>query len=321
MRRLTLLLLPLLLAACSGIPGLGRGRTEWWAFTTPGDAAARADTMPLDVVVSGWIAFDTLTGEPRRLDADTVVRRGVRRMALVTTWLGEGHHPQIVRALSADTARLTRAAARVAELARAGEYDGVVIDFAELQSRDVGPLVRVVGSIARAARARGLARTVVAVPAADTAAYPAQPLLIAGADLVLVLLYDQHWSGSPPGAVAEPYWVREMLGARVAEVGANRLIAALPLYGYVWPRNEPGRPVTWLEATRIAAEGAVSLERDPSSRALRASRVGDWILFAGDAEHLSALADEVRARGVRRIAMWRIGGEDPGVWAVVRARR
>ena len=321
MRRLPRSLLVLVLAACSGLPGFGRGRTEWWAFATPGDTTTRTDTLPLDAVVSGWIAFDTLTGEPRRFDRDTAAHRAARRLALVTTWLGDGHHPAVIRALSADTARLTRAAARVAELAATGGFDGVVIDFAELQSPDVGPLVRVVGAIVRAARARGISPAAVAVPAADTAAYPAAPLLMAGADLVLVLLYDQHWSGSPPGAVAEPDWVRELIGARVAEVGAGRLVAVLPLYGYVWNRNDPGRPVTWLDAQRIAAEGGVSLDRDPSSHALRASRVGDWVLFAGDAEHVSRLAEEVMGAGVRRIALWRIGGEDPEVWGIVRGRR
>lgn len=321
----SLLVLALVLVACGGIPGFGRERTEWWAFASPGDTTSHADTLPLDVIVSGWIAFDTLTGEPRRLDRSTAAHRSAdrsaRRLALVTTWLGDGHHPAVVRALSADTARLARAAARVADLASTGGFDGIVVDLAELRSPDVGPLVRVVSAIVRAARARGLSPAAVAVPGADTAAYPAGPLLMAGADLVLVLLYDQHWSGSPPGAVAEPEWVRATLGARVAEIGAGRLVAALPLYGYIWNRNDPGRPITWLEAQRISAEGGVSLERDPSSHALRASRVGDWVLFSGDAEHLARLADEVRGAGVRRIALWRIGGEDPSVWDVVRGKQ
>ena len=62
--------------------------------------------------------------------------------------------------------------------------------------------------------AHRLGPVVVAIPATDTLAYPGGALVEAGADLLLPMLYDQHWAGGAPGPVAEPRWVSAALAAR-----------------------------------------------------------------------------------------------------------
>jgi spore germination protein YaaH len=158
---------------------------------------------------------------------------------------------------------------------------------------------------------------VVAVPASDTVGYPAR-LFDASADLLLVMLYDQHWATSPPGAIAAPEWVRRTLGARVAERGASRLVAALPLYGYLWRANSPAATIGFDDARRLSAEAGVSLARDPATSTLHAVRGGadGWELWVSDAELLATLEREVAGLGVRRIALWRLGLEDAGMWSV-----
>jgi spore germination protein YaaH len=61
----------------------------------------------------------------------------------------------------------------------------------------------------------------------------------------------------------------------------------------------------------------VALIRDPSSQSLHAIQPGDWELWQSDAELLRALRDEVASLGVTKIALWRLGLEDPGVWRVL----
>ena len=112
-------------------------------------------------------------------------------------------------------------------------YVGLVLDFEDLKRDDLPALLRVVGSITDSAHARGVATIAVAVPAADTAAYPGKPI-VGVADLVMPMLYDEHWSTSGPGAISSPEWVRSTLAMRIAEVGASRIVAALPTYGYRW---------------------------------------------------------------------------------------
>jgi spore germination protein YaaH len=274
--------------------------------------------LQLDALVLGWIPLDTVSGAPFPLYPDTIARApiGTRRtMALVTSFVGNTFHPGVVRQLAADSTALRQSAASVAAWARRDGYRGLVLDFEGMTSADSDATRLVVGAMARAARAAGVGPIVVAVPASDTVAYPAR-LFDASADLLLVMLYDQHWATSPPGPIASPEWARRTLGMRVAERGANRLVAALPLYGYLWRPNTVAATIGYDDARRLATEAGTALARDPATATLHATRPGadGWELWVSDAELVAALERVTTDLGVRRIALWRLGLEDPATW-------
>jgi spore germination protein YaaH len=195
-------------------------------------------------------------------------------------------------------------------------YRGLVLDFEALEQADLNALLRVVTEITRAAHARGVRPIVVAVPATDTVAYPAKALL-AAADLILPMLYDQHWAGGEPGPIADPVWVRGSLAMRVNEAGASRVVAALPTYGYRWRTGQPTENVSFTEAQRIATSSSSALTRDGATQTLRAGGSG-WQMWVADAALLAALVREAQALGVTRIALWRLGQEDPAIWQLVK---
>lgn len=316
-------LAPLMLgSACSSLPAVGRIATERWAFSAPWDprsaASVRAHGVALDGVVLDWIPLDTVTGMPFVLYPDSVsavLPSSIRRMALVTTFVTDQFHPSIIRRLAADSFALRRSAAAIAERIQRGGYRGVVLDFEGMTGADTALTRAVVATIAEAARSRGVGPVVIAIPASDTVGFPAR-LFTSSADLLLIMLYDQHWATSPPGAIAEPLWVRRTLAMRVAESGASRVVAALPLYGYQWRANAPAATISYDDARRLAAEAGVALDRDPATHSLHALRAGadGWELWVTDAVLLDALQREVAAFGVRRVAYWRLGLEDPAIW-------
>ena len=192
---------------------------------------------------------------------------------------------------------------------------GVVLDFEDQSPADLPILVRVASAIADSAKAHGAAFAAIALPAADTAGYPTRAFIPA-LDLVVIMLYDEHWSTSAPGPVATPDWVRRTLARRLSDVGASRVVAALPLYGYLWRGNRPAEAVSFADARRAAFEANVELVRDPASLSLHAIQPGRWELWMSDAHLLRALRAEVNSLGVSRVALWRLGLEDPGVWSV-----
>jgi spore germination protein YaaH len=268
--------------------------------------------------VLDWIPLDTMTGMPFVLYADSVsssMPTGVRRMALVTSFVTDQFHPSLIRRLAMDSFALKQSATAIAERMRLGGYRGIVIDFEGMTSADTALTRAVVSNIAAAARSRGVGPIVVAVPASDTVAYPAR-LFASSADLLLIMLYDQHWATSPPGAIADPLWIRRTLSIRVAESGASRLVAGLPLYGYQWRANAPTVTISYDDARRLATEAGVALDRDPATNSLHALRAGSdgWELWVSDAILLDALRREVAGLGVRRLAFWRLGLEDPAIW-------
>jgi spore germination protein YaaH len=240
---------------------------------------------------------------------------GVRRMALVTSFVTDRFHPELIRRLALDSLALKKSAAGIADRMQRGGYRGVVLDFEGMTADDTALTRAVVATIAGVARSRGVGPVVVALPASDTSAYPTR-LFEASTDLFLIMLYDQHWATSPPGAIAAPDWVRRTLEMRVAESGASRIVAALPLYGYLWRLNAVGRPISYDDARRVATEAGVALERDPATSTLHAVRGGTdgWELWVSDAVLLEALRRELAALNVRRVAYWRLGLEDPLFW-------
>jgi spore germination protein YaaH len=318
-----MVLLPLMLgSACASLPIIGRAVEERWAFTAPWDprsaASVRAHGVALDGVVLDWIPLDTVTGMPFVLRPDSVsvaLPAGVARMALVTSFVTDRFHPSLIRRLAADPGALDRSAAAIADRVQRGGCRGIVIDFEGMTGADTALTRVVVATIAGAARRLGVGPVAVAIAASDTVGYPAR-LFESSADLLLVMLYDQHWSTSPPGTIAEPLWVRRTLAMRVAESGANRVVAALPLYGYQWRANAPAATISYDDARHLAAEAGVALERDPASSMLHATRAGPdgWELWVSDAVLLEALQQEVASLGVRRLAFWRLGLEDPAMW-------
>jgi spore germination protein YaaH len=296
-------------------------RAEFWAFAAPwdreSDASIAAHGGRLDAIVTGWIGLDSASGRPLLPSpyADTLRPRGARRMAIVTSWHGERFHVASIRSLARDAAALGRASREIAEHARAMGYSGLVLDFETLERRDLAAQLAVVKAIADAARRRGVTMIAAAVPATDTSAYPAAPLL-RHVDVIIPMLYDQHWSGSVPGPLSAPDWVRASLALRVAEAGAGRVAAGLPTYGYRWRKDLPTEAVGYVEAQQIAARERVPLRRDHATGTLRA-KTGAWEMWVTDAELIARLVRESQAVGVNRFALWRLGREDPAFWSTI----
>ena len=197
-------------------------------------------------------------------------------------------------------------------------YAGLVLDFEAARTpEDLSALLHVVKAVTDSAHARGVTNIAVAIPATDTAAYPAETNCRCRrsrhADVVRSTLVNLgHRARFRRRTGCARRWRR-----RVAEVGPSRVVAALATYGYQWSlKNKPGpaETVSFTDARRMAEQAHVSLVRDPASHTLHAAKPGEWEIWVTDAELLSTLAREARDAGVQRVALWRIGAEDPGVW-------
>lgn len=294
---------------------------EVWAFTGSWDSASDVSlarhARALDVVVTGWIALDSATAQPILPSpvADRFASSSDRpaRFAMVTSWHGLRFHPSSVRTLAKHPAQLALAARRIADAASRAGYRGLVLDFEDHEATDLPMLLSVVRAMTDSAHAHGLRRVAMAVPAADTAAYPTRALLGA-TDLLLPMLYDEHWTTSAPGAVSDPSWVRSTLAARVAGVDRARIVAGLGTYAYRWPRAQAGEQISYDAARRVAARGGTRLARDRATQTLHATLPNGDQLWVNDAELLRTLVGVVQSLGVDRVSLWRLGQEDPGIW-------
>jgi spore germination protein YaaH len=296
---------------------------DLWGFMAPWDprseASARCDTAALSVVISGWLRLDTLTALPISAYPDTLhLPRSLRRFALVTTYAGDRFHRETVERLAGDRALRGRVAGRLARWAVNHGYRGLVLDFEGLTRADTAALATVVQSIADSAHRRHIRPVTVAIVPTDTLVFASRHL--AAADLLLLMLYDEHWATGAPGPIASPAWVRQGLALRVAETGAPRLVAGLPTYGYLWKRPRPAAVLSYADARQQAAHLGLALIRDSSSATLHFLRPDSGEAWVADAALTRTLVAEAESLGIRRFALWRLGLEDPDIWGAAFGR-
>jgi len=285
--------------------------------------SAIAHGSKLERVITGWIALDTVSFRPLLLYADSIgslPEVAPRKTALITSYLGSRFHPEIIRGIGESPQVAASTAGAIAALVDSGSYHSIVMDFEGMTPRDLDPLLTVTRAIADSVRARGVTSVVIAVPAGDTAAYPGA-LLLQPADQIMAVLYDQHWAGSPPGPIASPDWVTRNLGTRVAEIGAARIVAAFPMYGYRWRRAAETEVVSYDDAQKLTTMTNIPLSRDHASANLRALSPEGWEIWVTDRTLLAGLVHDARQLGVTTFALWRLGLEDPAVWDLIGSGR
>lgn len=269
--------------------------------------------MALRVVISGWLRLDTLTSMPIAVYPDTIhIPRGPRRFALVTSYQRDRFHRETIERLAADADLRARSAGAIAHWAKDHGYQGLILDFESLTRDDTVALATVVRAIVDSAHRLHVRPVTVAVVPTDTLVYAGRHL--ASADLLLAMLYDEHWASGPPGPIASPNWVRQALAIRVAEVGAKRLVAGLPTYGYLWKQPPPASVLSYADAEQQASRLGVPLARDSASATLHFVGPDSAQAWVADAQLTRTLVAIAESLGVRRFALWRLGLEDPAMW-------
>ena len=128
--------------------------------------------------------------------------------------------------------------------------DGINVDF-ESVSPDVGDsYIQFIRELSLKCANNGLVLSVDNyVPTAYTAFYDrAEQALFA--DYVVVMAYDEHYSGSEPGSVASIGWVTEGIVNTMKEVPADQIVLGMPFYSRIWK-------LTPAEGESLPEEGAV----------------------------------------------------------------
>ncbi|HZS39534.1 MAG TPA: glycosyltransferase [Polyangia bacterium] len=227
--------------------------------------------------------------------------------------------PDRVRALGRDPAAATRLASALERACADHELAGVHLDLEELDDSDWRIVARLVERVAARFKPRGL-EVAVDVPAFLDGATLAR--LGRAADRVVVMAYDEHDEDDPPGAIASSRFVDDALGA-AGVLAPGRLTAGLAIYGYDWIGEEPADPLSFVDAHAAAKEAHVAPLWDRATGNLRfhySDEDGAHEVWMTDAATLADQLQIAARRHAGAVALWRLGGEDPGIWDVLRAR-
>lgn len=214
-------------------------------------------------------------------------------------------------------------------------YDGIDIDYEFLDSSLRDEYSAFIYELADALHAQGKLLTV-AVHAKDCdycglGGFQDWQAIGQVVDRLRIMTYDYHWRGGGPGPVAPVYWVERVAQYAKSVVDPAKVVIGVPFYGYNWPRdgNANARGQTWAMINDIIQTYGLSVNLMESNQNGLVQE--NWITYSSRTEGrrevwfatssgLDAKLRLVQQYDLAGIAIWRLGGEDPRNWDVIRSR-
>ncbi|WP_018753632.1 S-layer homology domain-containing protein [Paenibacillus sanguinis] len=146
------------------------------------------------------------------------------------------------------------------------------------------------------------------------------------ADYLVIMAYDEHWTGYKAGSVASLNWVEQHLDKLLTQVQADQLILGMPLYTRDWVVNAQGNTLSSEDLSlpeqnkRIRATGTSPRWNPEAGQYLTEYWKGDTKhrIWLEDARSLSTKLQLGMDRGLAGYAYWHIGGESPDIWTSLR---
>jgi len=238
-------------------------------------------------------------------------------------WSGDIIHTLITNA----TLRAAHIAA-ITQLVQANPWAGIDIDYESLRASDRQAYSVFIADLADALHhvGRRLTLTVHAKTSepGDWSGARAQDwrALGAAADEVRVMAYDYSTDSSSAGPIAPAPWVKSVLALAVTEIPREKVVLGLATYGYDWASGQTTQDVQWADAEALARSHKATIQWDVASQSpwftytdARGRRHTVWYTNARSLSATLALAMQSRVGGV---FLWRLGGEDPAIWPLLR---
>ncbi|HEX3423848.1 MAG TPA: glycosyltransferase [Sphingomicrobium sp.] len=218
-------------------------------------------------------------------------------------------------ALLADPAARRKFLTQLEGFIAANHGSGAVFDFEDLDRVDQVNYLFLLRA-ARADFARHNWLVTVAVPVDEGWDYRRFSLL---ADKLFLMAYDEHSNDGPPGPIASQQWWATAVAFAVRQIPRDKLIVAIGNYAYDW-HDGTGDPdnveEAWVDAGD--SDAPVTFDRVSGNSTFAYSDENGhphtvWLLDAASAYDQLTILYRV---GIREVALWRLGAEDPGLWSI-----
>lgn len=142
------------------------------------------------------------------------------------------------------------------------------------------------------------------------------------ADLVILMTYDEHWSGSEPGPVASLPWVQQVLDYALETIPREKTLMGIAAYGYDWSAGK-GHMIFWNGANALADKYGGAKWNDQFSEPYFIYYDGKGYrheVWFENKYSLKLKLDLANCYNIAGIAVWRLGFEDSSFWQAVREK-
>lgn len=210
------------------------------------------------------------------------------------------------------------------QAAAACGMDGINIDFEQLTPETGRHFVQFLRELSIPCRANGIVLSVDNyVPIGNTYYYGRrqQGEVV---DYVVIMGYDEHWSGSEEaGSVASIDFVETGIARTLEEVPAEKVINGIPFYTRIWKTE--GAQVTsdavgMNSAEQFLANNGVSAQWDDTTCQNYAEFEKDGAVYQvwlEDEQSIQVKLNVMENYGIAGVSAWKLGFERPSVWNVI----
>lgn len=298
-----------------------------WDERAPESLARALDEGGLAEVSPTWATLRPdgalVETPPSQEVLDRIEDEGARLVPAVQNFADGEWQGEATARLLADPVAAAEHRRQLVEMARENDWDGVDVDYESLPALAGADFTAFLRALRDDLHEHGLVLSV-AVPARDrdettyALAYGYQAIGRI-ADQVRVMTYDNAWSGSAPGPIAPTAWVRDVVDYAVERIPPEKLMLGMATYGYDWV-GEDGRNLQHADAVALAEQVGAQPRWDADAAAWTfdyEDQGQQHTVWFEDARSLETKQRLAAAAGLRGIAIWQLGGEDPRLWAAV----
>ena len=130
------------------------------------------------------------------------------------------------------------------------------------------------------------------------------------ADEVHVMAYDKHGTGTLPGAIAPPDWVKAVARFSQENIPPEKLVFGVASYGYLWQvGSTTPEPMLYSEFMRRTQSFGYTLSRDSDTQELVAKKAG-YEGWASDHVTIAARIALLQSLGIKQVIVWNLSGID-----------
>lgn len=260
-------------------------------------------------------------------------RNNIRMMPVVHNLLYRGGETEVsknvVRAMLATRETRNTFIQNIIRLIQRFEFDGVNIDIEDVYREDSGRLSAFYTELGAELKRLGYYFSA-SIPSriSDRPFNPfSDPFDYAvigrAVDEFVVMLYNEHgWPGSGPGPVVSQGWMDRVLRYTATKMPPEKIMAAVSLFGFDFNLTTGrNRLVTHAQALAIARRYNAQIRFDQPTKtpmfAYTDERGNRHEVWFEDRRSILAKAQLASSLGIKGLALWRIGLEDPEIWTVL----
>lgn len=232
---------------------------------------------------------------------------------------------QLVHDLIADSSSSNKLVDNIVSLVISKGYDGIDINFENLMAEDRDTFSAFIAKLAGKLHGKDKLLAVDVYGKTYEPGFWSGPqahdykALGVSVDELRIFAYD--YSPSTIGPITPYTWLEQVVAFAVTQVPREKLIIGIPLYGYEWnnKNTEDKKTLTWIDATNIASTNNASIKWDKSENAPNFS-YDDKTVWFENSESTGRKLNLVNTYNIGGIQLWRLGGEDPQTYKVLKTK-